>query len=141
MRLQLVTLSGVKLDQEVYEVIIPTPDGEIAVFPDHEPLITVATAGAITVKLNKDDLPENNEYFAITGGIVEITGKVVKVLVDEAEHGEDIVESETQAALQRAMEMRDNAIDQIELERAHSLVDRHAVRLRVADLHRRRRRH
>lgn len=141
MRLQLVTLSGVKLDQEVYEVIIPTPDGEIAVFPDHEPLITVATAGAITVKLNKDDLPENNEYFAITGGIVEITGKVVKVLVDEAEHGEDIVESETQAALQRAIEMRDNAIDQIELERAHSLVDRHAVRLRVADLHRRRRRH
>lgn len=139
MRLQLVTLSGVKLDQEVYEVIIPTPDGEIAVFPDHEPLITVATTGAITVKLNKDDLPENNEYFAITGGIVEITGKVVKVLVDEAEHGEDIVESETQAALQRAMEMRDNAIDQIELERAHSLVDRHAVRLRVADLHRRRR--
>ncbi|MGB2787026.1 MAG: ATP synthase F1 subunit epsilon [Candidatus Saccharimonadaceae bacterium] len=141
MRLQLVTLSGVKLDQEVYEVIIPTPDGEIAVFPDHEPLITVATTGAITVKLNKDDLPENNEYFAITGGIVEITGKVVKVLVDEAEHGEDIVESETQAALQRAIEMRDNAIDQIELERVHSLVDRHAVRLRVADLHRRRRRH
>lgn len=140
MNLQLVTLSGVKLDQEVYEVIVPTPDGEIAIFPDHEPLITVATAGAIAVKMKKNDSAESDEYFAISGGIVEITGKTIKILVDEAEHGEDIVESETQAALQRAIEMRDNASDQIELEKAHSLVDRHAVRLKVADLHRRRRR-
>jgi F-type H+-transporting ATPase subunit epsilon len=33
--------------------------------------------------------------------------------------------------------MRDAATDQVELEKAHQLVDRHVVRLKVADLHRR----
>ena len=64
----------------------------------------------------------------------------VRVLVDEAEHGEDIVEAESKAALERALKMRDEATNQVELEKAHQLVDRHAVRLKVADLHRRKRR-
>ena len=59
---------------------------------------------------------------------------------DEAEHGEDIVEAESKAALERALKMRDEATNQVELEKAHQLVDRHAVRLKVADLHRRKRR-
>jgi hypothetical protein len=33
MQLQLVTLSGSKFDEDVYEVVIPTVDGEIGVFP------------------------------------------------------------------------------------------------------------
>ena len=140
MKLQLVTLSGVKIDQEVYEVIIPTVDGEISVFPDHEPLITVAKNGVVEVRYSKERAVHEVEYFAISGGVVEITGPVVRVLVDEAYHGEDILEAETQAALERAMQMRDEAQDQVELEKASQLIDRHAVRLKVADLHRRRRR-
>jgi hypothetical protein len=38
------------------------------------------------------------------------------------------------------LKMRDTATDQVELEKAHQLVDRHMVRLKVADLHRRHRR-
>lgn len=140
MELELVTLLGVKLSKEVYEVIIPTADGEIAVFPDHEPLVTVAVPGAIAVRTEKNDTDDELDYFVIGGGVVEISGKKVRVLVDEADHGEDIIEAETKAALERAMEMRDNAKDQVELEKAHQLVDRHTVRLRVADLHRRKRR-
>ena len=62
------------------------------------------------------------------------------MLVDEADHGDDIVEAESQAALDRALQLREEAADQVELEKARQLVDRHAVRLKVADLHRRRRR-
>jgi F-type H+-transporting ATPase subunit epsilon len=36
--------------------------------------------------------------------------------------------------------MRDSAKSQIELDEAHQLVDRHAVRLKVAELRRHRRR-
>ncbi len=140
MNLQLVTLSGTKVDQEVYEVIIPTVDGEISVYPDHEPLITVAKSGVITVRYEKIHGLQELEYFAISGGVVEITGPMVRVLVDEADHGEDIIEAETEAALERAIQMRDEARDQVELEKAGQLIDRHAVRLKVADLHRRRRR-
>lgn len=140
MQLQLVTLSGSKFDEDVYEVLIPTVDGEIGVFPGHEPLVTLAKSGVIQVRRKSTDPLDKLEYFAVSGGIVEVSPDHIKVLVDEADHGEDIVEAETQAALERALKLRDTATDQVELEKAHQLVDRHLVRLKVADLHRRHRR-
>lgn len=140
MNLELVTLSGSIVNQTVYEVILPTSEGEIAIFPHHEALVTVAAPGVIAVRHEKNDSDEQLEYFAISGGVVEIGDNRVKVLVDEADHGEDIVEAESKAALDRALKMRDEATSQVELEKAHQLVDRHMVRLKVADLHRRKRR-
>lgn len=139
MKLELVTLSGVKLDTEIYQATIPTSEGEIGVFPDHEAMVTLAVPGVITVGYDKNN--ENNiDLFAISGGVVEISGKKIRILVDEADSGDEINESETRAALDRALALRDSAKDQIELEKAHQLVDRHQVRLKVADLRRRKRR-
>jgi len=138
MNLELITLAGNKVDKKVYEVILPTLDGQISVFPDHEALVTVAVPGVIAVRHNKDDTNEQLEYYAISGGVVEIGDNHLKILVDEADHGDDIIEAESKAALDRALRMRDEAKDQVELEKAHQLVDRHMVRLKVADLHRHR---
>lgn len=140
MKLQLVTLLGVKVDKDVYEVILPTADGEIAVFPGHEPLVGLAVPGVIAVRDEKQGAHSDLDYFAISGGVIEITADMVRVLVDEADSGEDIIEAETKTALERALKLRDEAKDQVELEKAHQLVDRHAIRLKVADLHRHRRR-
>lgn len=140
MDFQLVTLKGIALDQEVYEVMLPTASGPISVFPGHEPLVSIAVPGAITVRHKKTDNDEHLEYFAVSGGVIEISQKAVKVLVDEADHGDDIIEAESKAALERAIKLRDTAKDQVELEKAHQLVDRHMVRLKVADLRRRHRR-
>lgn len=137
MNLELITLLGIKLNQEVYEVIIPTADGEIAVFPGHEPLVTIAVPGVISVRHKKSDPNDVMDYFAISGGVVEVAQMGVRVLVDEADHGDDIIEAESKAALDRAVEMREKATNQLELEKAHQLVDRHAVRLKVAELRRR----
>jgi len=139
MNLQLITLLGVKVDAEAYELLIPTAAGEIGVFPGHEPLVTIAVPGAVAVRHHKGDPDTELEYFAISGGIVEITQQNVRILVDEADHGDDIIEAESQAALKRAVEMHDSAKSQVELEKALELVHRHTVRLKVADLHRRRR--
>jgi len=140
MRFELVTLLGKKVDQEIYEAIIPTSEGEISVFPDHESLIALAVPGAISVRRHKDDSDEHMELFAISGGVIEISGSRIRVLVDEAEDGDDIIEAESKAALDRALKMRAEAKDQVELDKAHQLVDRHQVRLKVAELRRRRRR-
>lgn len=137
MDFELITLSGSKLNEQVYEVILPTADGEIAVFPGHESLVSVAVPGVISVRRDKNHSNEQLEYFAISGGIIEIGEGRIRVLVDEAEHGDDIVEAESKAALERAMQLRDSATNQVELEKAYQLVDRHAVRLKVADLRRR----
>ena len=140
MRLELVTLTGVKLDQEIYQATIPTVEGEISVYPDHEDLVAIAVPGVISVRDRKDDSDDRMEYFAISGGVIEISGKKIRILVDEAEHGDEIIEAESQAALERALQLRDQSDDQIELEKAHQLIDRHQVRLKVAELRRRKRR-
>lgn len=137
MNFELVTLMGVQLSSEVYEVMIPTASGPIAVFPGHEPLVSIAIPGAISVRHKKGDSDSQLEFFAISGGVIEVTTKKVRVLVDEADHGDDIIEAESRAALERAIKLRDTAKDQIELEKAHQPVDRHMVRLKVADLRRR----
>lgn len=140
MKFELVTLAGIQLDQEVYEVMLPTAAGPISVFPGHEPLVSVAVPGAIAVRYKKGDPEDKLEYFAIGGGVIEISGTRVRVLVDEADHGDDIVEAESKAALEYALKLRETAKNQVELEKAHQLVDRHTVRLKVADLRRRHRR-
>lgn len=140
MHLQLITLSGVSVDKDIYELIAPTTAGEIGVFPGHEPLVTVAAPGALAVRYHKEDSDEKLQYFAISGGVIEITPDSIRVLVDEADHGEDIIESESKAALQRALKLRDEAKNQVELDEAHRLIDRHTVRLRVAELRRHHRR-
>lgn len=140
MHLQLITLSGVQLDREIYELIAPTPDGEIAIFPSHEPLVTLVKDGALAVRYNKEDSDDKLDYYAVTGGVLDVDYTSVRVLVDEADFGEDIAEEEAKEALERAKKLRDEATDQVELEKAHQLLDRQAVRLKVAELQRRRRR-
>lgn len=140
MQFRLVTMHGVKVSEEVYSVTLPTVTGEISVFPNHEPLVTIATDGIITVRFHKDDDDTKLEFFAISGGVIEINQRGIKVLVDEADHSDDIIEAESKAALERALKMQSEATNQVELDKAHQLVDRHAVRLKVADLKRRRRR-
>lgn len=138
MDFQLITLTGVKVDQQIYSATIPTVDGEISVFPSHEPLVTLAKTGVISVTYAKDG--DEVEYFAISGGVVEISHDSLRILVDEADHGEEIIEAEAKAALERAIRIRDESDDQVEREKAHQLVDRQLVRLKVAELQRRKRR-
>lgn len=139
MHLELVTVHGKKVDQDIYEVTIPTENGPISVYPDHEPLVTLAVPGALVIRHDKDDSEEKLEYLAITGGVVRISHGRVYILVDEADHSEEIMEEESKAALKRAIELRKNAKDQVELDKASELIDRHAVRLKVAELRRKRR--
>lgn len=139
-RFQLVSLSGKKFDDDVYEVVLPTLDGEIGVLKDHMPLISAATTGVIAVRRNAKDTDSQREYFATNGGVVEMQDNTLRVLVDEADHADELSEDEAQKALERAQKMKAEAKDQVSLEHAQSLVDRHEVRLQVAQLRRRHRR-
>lgn len=141
MHLQLITLQGVSVDTDIYELMAPTAAGEIAVFPGHEPLVTLAAPGALAVRYEKNDKDDELEYFAVSGGVIEIAPDSIRVLVDEADRGDEITEAEAKAALDRAQKLKGEAKNQVELEKASQLIDRSMVRLRVAELHHRRRRH
>lgn len=137
MKLELITLNGVKADEDVYEVLIPTVDGIIAILPGHERIVTLAVNGVIAIRRKKTDLDEAMEYFATFGGIVEVSPTRLRILVDEADTADEILESDAQKALDAAQEMKANAKDSVELDKAQQLIDRHAVRLKVAGLRRR----
>ncbi|MDQ5972029.1 MAG: F-type H+-transporting ATPase subunit epsilon [Patescibacteria group bacterium] len=137
LQFELVTLDGTKLSEEVYEVRLPTPQGEIGVFTNHAPLVSVAVPGVITVKRGAGDPPAKFELFATNGGVIEVVEGKVRVLVDEADRSDEINEQEVQKAYERAQAMRAEAKDQVSLDKAQSLIDRHAVRLQVAGLRRR----
>jgi F-type H+-transporting ATPase subunit epsilon len=134
---QLIALSGKKFDDDVYEIVLPTLDGEIGVLQDHMPLMSVATTGVVAVRRDSKDSDAAREYFAINGGVVEVANNTLRVLVDEADHADDINEAEAQAALDRAKKLKDEASDEVSLEHAQELVDRQQVRLQVAGLKRR----
>lgn len=134
---QLVSLSGKKFDEDVHEVTLPTKDGEIGVLQDHMPLVSVADTGVIAVRRNAKDSDREREYFATNGGAIEVSGNTLRVLVDEADLADNINEAEAQAALERAEKMKAEAKDEVSLEHAQQLMDRHAVRLQVAGLKRR----
>ena len=134
---KLVSLSGTKFDEDVYEVVLPTQDGEIGVMKDHMPLVSVAKTGVIAVRRDSKDRDGQREYFAINGGAIEVSDNQLSVLVDDADNADELSEAEVQKALDLAKKMKAEAKDEVSLEHAQQLVDRHAVRLQVAGLKRR----
>ncbi len=137
---ELVTLDGAKFGEDVYEVVLPTADGYIAIFPHHMPLVSIASPGVISVRRKQGDPDTKLEYFATNGGVIEVTDNKVRVLVDEADREDEINEAEAQKAFDHAQNLRREAKDTISLQHAQNLVDRQAVRLQVAGLRRQKRR-
>lgn len=140
LKFELVTLDGAKFGEEVFEVILPTNDGYIAIFPEHMPLVSIAVPGVISVRRKRTDPDSRLEYFATNGGIIEVGDNKVRVLVDEADREDEINEQEAQKAFDHARELAKEAKDNLSLQQAQSLVDRQAVRLQVASLRRQKRR-
>jgi F-type H+-transporting ATPase subunit epsilon len=137
MQFDLITLRGVKYSQDVFSVVLPTAAGQITVYPNHEPLMSVLVPGIISIRKNQKDLDTHLDHYATYGGVVEITKAGTRVLVDEAEHSAEIDRAEAEKAVAAAQKLMDSAKSQIEINEAQALLSRQAVKLRVADLHRR----
>ena len=140
MKFELVSLDGVKFSAEAYSIVLPTAAGQVTILQGHEPLLGVVVPGVVTVRRNREDPDHHLEHYATYGGVLEVGKDYARVLVDEATPGDEINEAEAEKAHQAALELRKSAKDQVELDKAQALVDRHAVRLQVAGLKRRHRR-
>ena len=135
---ELVTLNGKKFGDSVYEVLLPTPQGQIAVFPHHMPLVSLASPGVIKVRVKQNDPDDFMKVYATNGGVIEVTDNQVRVLVDEADSSDEINQQEAAKAHQEALELRKNAKDLVSLDKAQAMIDRTSTRLKVAELKRHR---
>jgi F-type H+-transporting ATPase subunit epsilon len=132
----LITLAGTQYHDTVSEVLLRTSEGDAVIMPHHEPLTAVVLGGPLTIrsKSKKEDI------FAIYGGILEIENNRVTLLADEADHIDSLVESNIAEALKLAEKLKNNAQTKSELQRANQIVDRHAIRLDVSRIRRRKHR-
>lgn len=138
LRFKLVTLEGTKHEGDIHEALIPTPQGQIAVFEHHSPLVSLVDRGIIKVRVKSNDPDDFMEAYATQGGVVEISDNEVKVLVDEADAADKLNKQEVQKAYERAQQLLKEAKDQVSLDHARSMIERTSVQLKVADMKRRR---
>jgi F-type H+-transporting ATPase subunit epsilon len=134
---QLVSTTGTKFDSEVYEVLVPTQAGIIALFENHMPLISAAMPGVISVRKQASDKDDEMQEFAVSGGVVQVDNKNARFIADEVTTSEDVSEAEAEAALARAQDLMANANSQVAIHEAKRLVQRSSARLHVARLKKR----
>jgi F-type H+-transporting ATPase subunit epsilon len=134
---ELITPEGIKFHKEVYEVILPTVMGEIAVLPNHISLVTIGVSGTVSVRNKANDSDSELDHFATSGGFIEISGQHIKFLADTAEHADAIDELRAKQALEQARELKHTAEDDVSLADATRLIERNLARLKVAELKRR----
>ena len=138
---ELVTLSGLKFSDEIFEVLLPTPQGQIAVFPHHMPLVSLAVPGVISIRKRESDSDDALEHFATNGGVIEINDRRVRLLADEADSSDEVTQAEAEQALKLARQQAQEAKDQVSLDKANQIIQTQHARLKVAGLKRRRQGH
>lgn len=137
MQFQLISAGGVKFDQEVYEVLVPTKAGTIAIFRDHMPLISAGAPGVLSIRKKQSDSDRELQHFAVYGGLIQTDGKTSRFVTDDVTEPDEVSEADAQKALERARELVASAGSREALHEARAVEAHHEVRLHLAQLKRR----
>lgn len=137
MHFQLISATGIKFDEPVYEVLVPTQDGIIALFEDHMPLISAGAPGVLRIRKKQSDRDDAMEHFAVSGGIVQVDGKTARFVSDDVTTPEEVSEKEAQEALARAENLIKSAQSHIELHEAKKVLEHSSAKLQIAKIKRR----
>ena len=130
----ILTVEGVRFDGEADFVVAPGSEGELGILPKHIPLLTPLAAGAVKVRNDNDE-----QFFFVSGGFLEVRPEAVTVLADAAERAEDIDEARAEDARRRAQSSIEQKASDADLAAATAALARAEARLRIAELRRRRR--
>ena len=130
----ILTVEVVRFDGEADFVVAPGSEGELGILPKHIPLLTPLAAGAVKVRNDNDE-----QFFFVSGGFLEVRPDAVTVLADAAERAEDIDEARAEDARRRAQSSIEQKASDADLAAATAALARAEARLRIAELRRRRR--
>ncbi len=133
LQVELVTAEGRVLSEEADFVLAPGIDGDLGVLPHHIPLLTPLRNGEVVVR-NED----TEHVLFVSGGFLEILPDKVTILADAAERAEDIDEARAEESRRRAQELLSQEASNAD---AASALERATLRLRVAEVRRRRHGH
>ena len=138
LRLEILTIERKLLDDDVNMVIAPGSEGVLGILPQHIALLTALSYGELQIKKEG----EEDQFFAISGGFMEVLPDHVIVLADAAERATEIDLERAQAARQRAETLLSHAKagETVDFDRVEAALQRSALRIKVAQRRRRKER-
>lgn len=133
LKVEIVTAEREVYVDDVDVVIAPGAEGELAILPNHAPLLATLSYGSLRTRKGAVE-----QEFAIGGGFIEVRPDRVVVLADMAERAEEIDLGRATAARQRAEQRIINRVTDMDVMRAEAALQRSLIRLQLAERIRRR---
>jgi F-type H+-transporting ATPase subunit epsilon len=121
------------LEAQADSVVVPSVNGELGILDNHAPLAAELAPGEIRMRKG-DDI----QYFAVSGGFVEVQNNRVTVLAETAEMANEIDLERARQAAERAKAALHSPQGQVDLSQAQAALRRALVRLHAAEAIRRR---
>ncbi len=111
----------VSAEEEIFhgtaQMVVATGElGELGIAPRHAPLITRLKPGQVRVILENGD----EQFFYVSGGILEVQPQVVTVLADTAIRAKDLDEAAVKKAKEEAERALANRTDALEVAEAQA---------------------
>jgi len=133
--LKIITPERIVLDQEVEQVSARAIDGELAILPDHEPLLTALAVDVVRWKLGREE-----HTAAVIGGVMDVSRNEVTVLSDTAELDTEIDETRAHQRKERAEAEKTQKVDKLDVYLTEMAISKSIARLKAAELGKSRRR-
>jgi len=131
-KLEIVTAERMVYSDEVSAVVAWGVEGQLGILPHHAPLMTMLQPGDLLIRKDKEE-----EYFAISGGFLEVRPDKVIILADACERADEINIARAEEAKRRAQETMKAAPLSVEAAAAEAALRRSLARLKVAEKRRR----
>src|SRR5438445_11681942 len=84
LNVDIVTVEGRRFQGEADFVVAPGSEGQLGILPHHIPLLTPLATGSVKVRNNNDE-----QFFFVSGGFLDVRPDHVTILVDAAERAAD----------------------------------------------------
>jgi F-type H+-transporting ATPase subunit epsilon len=125
----IVSAEGQIFSGEATMVFVPGSQGELGIAPRHAPLLTTLKAGEVRVQSEGQE----EQWFYVGGGALEIQPHLVTVLADTAARAHDLDEAAALAAKQRAEDAMRERTDKVEIAEAQAELARAVAQLRAIE--------
>jgi F-type H+-transporting ATPase subunit epsilon len=126
LKLEIVTPKGIVYSKDVDMVTLPGVDGQIGILPEHVHLMTMMVPGEVIVRRGGID-----DYLAVGGGLIEVTGDRVSIATDMAIAADCINEAAVEEARQRAAARLNEKISSEEVAAVNASLARSLAQLKV----------
>jgi len=125
----IVSAEGAIFEGDADMVFAPAKAGEVGIAPRHAPLITRLKPGYVRVVAEGGE----EQFFYVSGGILEVQPQVVTVLADTAVRAKDLDEAAALRAKEQAERALADRTDAVEIAQAQAQLAQAAAQIQAIE--------